>query len=224
MVRFLDAHPTAAAAGCRLLNPDGSLQPSVRSFPTPAAALGIFTLLGQLGFFRSARRRYLRADFDYSRESRIEQPMGAALFLRREAVERAGGMDEGFFLYMEEVDLCRRLADAGHEIWYNPQASIVHWGGKSTEQAGALAVFNLLRGLLRYFRKHRPGVGTSCFIAIFKPLCLSGTVWGMLGAGFSLLFRSLFGAPADKVEKSRRRFLGKWAFLNDYALEFLFRT
>jgi hypothetical protein len=224
MLSFLDSHPRAAAAACRLANPDGTLQPSVRAFPTPAAVLGMFTVLGCLGFFRSAVRRYRQTDFDYGRESRIEQPMGAALFLRREAWEKAGGMDEGYFLYLEEVDLCRRLFDAGGEIWYNPRCNILHAGGRSTGPAGAWPVFHLLRGYIRYFRKFRPGAATSCFIAVFKPLYLLGTVGGTIEAGGALAGRSFFGAPAEKVEKARRRFQRKRAFLKSYALEFLFRA
>jgi len=224
MVRFLDGHPCAAAAGCRLENPDGSLQPSVRAFPTRAAVLGTFTVLKRFGLLRSARRRYHQADFDYSRESRIEQPMGAALFLRREAWERAGGMDEGYFLYLEEVDLCRRLADAGEEIWYNPRCVIVHAGGRSTDPAGPAARFHLLKGFLRYFRQRRPGALTACFIAVFKPLHLLETVWGTAEAGLSLAARSLLGAPAEKVERARRRYRLRRGFLRNYALEFLFRA
>ncbi len=224
MVRFLDVHPRAAAAGCRLLNPDGSLQPSVRSFPTPAAALGEFTILKRFGLFRTALRRYRREDFDYNRESRIEQPMGAALFLRRESWEAAGGMDEGYFLYLEEVDLCRRLAAAGGEIWYAPRPAIVHAGGKSTGPSGAFAAFHLLRGYCRYFRAFRPEAGPALFLALFKPLCLLEIAAAFLESGVALAARSFLRAPAEKVERARRRFRRKLDFLRGYAWEFLFRA
>ncbi len=152
MVEFLDRHPEAGGAGCRQLNPDGSLQPSVRAFPTRLTGLEQFTVLGRMGILGCERRRYLQKDFDYDRPSRVEQPMGAALFLRREAAARAGWLDEGYFLYFEEVDLCWRLARAGYPMYYNPSVSIVHHGGASAAQAGPVQSAWLIRSFLRFIR------------------------------------------------------------------------
>jgi len=150
MVAFLDRFPQAGGGGCRQLNPNGSLQPSVRTFPNLLSGLDQFTVLGRLGILRPWRRKYLAAGFDYSRAGRVEQPMGAALFLRRQAVENTGWMDEGYFLYFEEVDLCWRLAQAGHPMYYNPAVFVTHYGGASTEQAGAKAGAWLLYGYFRF--------------------------------------------------------------------------
>ncbi len=221
MVGFLDRRPAAGGAGPRLLNPDGSLQPSVRAFPTTASALGHFTILGDLGLFRRARAGYLQAGFDYSRPAVVEQPMGAALFLRREALDEVGILDEGFFLYFEEVDLCRRLARSGRPLWYNPAAEIVHRGGASTGQEGGRALFCFFRSQFRYFEKVSGPLKAGLFKLVFKPLAVVKIYWSLLLTGLSLAGGRLAGLPAERRERRRVRLELKWEFLSRYLWKFL---
>lgn len=223
MVRFLDARPEAGGGGCRLLNPDGSPQRSVRTFPTFQSSLRQFTILGDLGFFRKAKRKYFMEGFDYAREAEVEQPMGAALFLRREAVKRIGWMDESFFMYFEDVDLCYRLRAAGCPLWYNPEASLVHFGGVSTGQAGSRATYWLLRSQMRFFRKHYGPGSFLWFSPIFKILLVPGLFWGILQDGVSLLGKRLSGASPQRIEKTATRLRRKITFFSKYLVPFLFK-
>ncbi len=221
MVGFLDRRPAAGGAGPRLLNPDGSLQPSVRAFPTFAAAFGLFTILGDLGLFRRARADYLRHGFDYGRPAAVDQPMGAALFLRRDALDEVGILDEGFFLYFEEVDLCRRLTRAGLPLWYNPAAAIVHRGGASTRQEGGRALYYFFQSQFRYFEKVSGPAGAGLFKLVFKPLAVLKIYWSLILAVLSLAGGRLTNLPAERRERRRARLELKWEFISRYMIRFL---
>jgi len=221
MVGFLDGRPAAGGAGPKLLNPDGSLQPSVRSFPTAAAAFGQFTILGKLGLFRRSRAAYLGRGFDYGRPAIVDQPMGAALFLRREALDEVGLLDERFFLYFEEVDLCRRLTRVGRPLWFNPAAEITHRGGESTAQAGGRALFYLFQSQFRYFDKVLPPSRARLFRLAFKPLALLGIGRSLAVNGAVLAAGCLFPDPAGRRARRRERFGRKWEFLSRHLIDFL---
>jgi N-acetylglucosaminyl-diphospho-decaprenol L-rhamnosyltransferase len=151
MVRFMDAHPAAGAAGAHLLNPDGSFQASYTGFPTLWRE---FLILSGLG------RAFLRSNYpSYGPEvekgpQRIDYPEGACLLVRREVVEQVGGLDEGFFMYAEEVDWCYRMKQAGWEVWYLPEVQIVHHGGGSSRRRKTRMEAELYRSRIRFFHKH----------------------------------------------------------------------
>ncbi len=223
MTDFFARRPGAGAAGCRLLEPDGRVQPSVRSFPTFASALERFTILGRLRLLPGVRRRYLREDFDYRSPAEVDQVMGAALFLRREALEEVGFLDERFFLYFEEVDLCRRLKSAGWEIWYNPRAAVVHYGGASFEQAAGRSRLWLLESQLKYFRKHRRPLPAAVFTALFKPLVLLGEGWGLATAGGELLASRLRPGSRERMMEKEKRWRRKLDFFRFFLPRFILR-
>lgn len=152
MAAYLDGRKDAGILGPRLLNPDGSVQRSVRRFPGLWA--GVLTLTGLHRIFRP--RRYLMDGFDYSRESAVDQVMGAALLTRRSVIERLGSLfDEKFWLWYEEVDFCLRAKNAGYEVIYFPQAQIMHRGAKSFAQISVYERKKIAaRSLSYYFRKH----------------------------------------------------------------------
>lgn len=147
LLRFMENHPEAGAAGARLLNPDGSLQHSCSPLPT---------LLGEgLHLFHlDYRQRRAMQAWDVSRPRPVDVLLGACMLLRRAAVEQVGLLDEGYFMYSEEVDYCRRLQDAGWTLYWAPEAEVVHYGGQSTRQAATEMFLRLYAGKLRYFRKH----------------------------------------------------------------------
>lgn len=151
LVDYLDRHQEVGVVGPRIVNPDGSLQPSVRRFPTFLASL--LVLSGLHRFFRP--RTYFMDDFDYSRESEVDQVMGAALMTRRAITERLGLFDEKFWLWYEEVDFCRRVKNAGHKIYYYPEGVVVHRGGESFSQLDVFSRKKAVgRSLVHYFHKH----------------------------------------------------------------------
>lgn len=131
MVRALRDHPGAGAATPRLVLPSGSIDPACRrSEPTPLTALA--KQLGLQRIFPRSRRfgRYNLTYLDPGRAHEVDSGTGAFLLLRREALERVGGkLDERFFLYGEDLDLCRRLREAGYRIVYRPEARALHVKG-----------------------------------------------------------------------------------------------
>ena len=120
LVAYLDAHPRAGAASCRLLDPDGGVQPSCRHFLRPSIVvwrlLAVFLPLAQ----RRIGRVYLMSDEDRGRDHCVPWLTGAFLMLRRAAFERARGFDERYFLYCEDTDLCLRLAKDGWTVDFVP--------------------------------------------------------------------------------------------------------
>lgn len=151
LTRFADDHPRAGAVGGQLLNPDGSFQASRARFPSLLSETLNVTGLG--------RRLYGPWYPGYGpRQShhacRAETLPGACMLVRRAAIEQIGLMDERYFMYSEETDWCLRLDRAGWELWYLPDARIVHYGGQSTRQARDPMIAALYRSKVRFFRKH----------------------------------------------------------------------
>jgi len=134
LVSFLDAHPGVAVAGPKLLYPDGSVQPSRRRFPTLATLFLESTQLQRFSPNNAVLRRYYVADRSDDESQEVDWLVGACLCIRAQAVEQVGLFDERFFMYSEELDVCRRFRAAGWQIAYVPQAEVVHLEGGSTRQ------------------------------------------------------------------------------------------
>ena len=163
MVAALDANEKIGACGPQLLNADGSIQPSARRFPDYGALLHQYTPLRLLRLCRGAYRRYKMADFDFSSAADVDSLMGAAMCVPRRVLEKVGAFDERFFVYLEEVDLCRRIREAGYRVRFEPAGRITHLGGVSAASATASLFF--CRSLFRYIRKyHGPIAG---FMLVF---------------------------------------------------------
>ena len=154
LLTFLDQRPQAAGAGPRLLNPDGSTQPSRRRFPdVPTAFVESTVLQRYLGGLRRVRRFYLSETSD-DRPQRVDWLVGACLLLRRSALDEVGGFDERFFMYSEEMELCYRLRQAGHELWYVPEAEVLHHEAASSRQDLFRRNVTFHESRYRFFRKH----------------------------------------------------------------------
>ena len=149
LVQFMDAHPRAGAAGARLLNPDGSLQPSCHPMLTPGREFWRLVFLDRL--WRRATYSMHRWAVNIPRQ--VEVIKGACLLLRREALDEVGLLDESYFMYTEEVDLCYRLHRTGWELWWVPQAEVVHYEAQSTRQAAEDMYVQLYRSKVQFYRK-----------------------------------------------------------------------
>jgi O-antigen biosynthesis protein len=133
MVRFLDTHPESGAAGCKVLNPDGTLQLACRrGFPTPGAAF--YKLIGLSGLFPRSRTfgAYNLTYLDPDETAEVDALSGSFMMIRREALDQVGFLDEDFFMYGEDLDLCYRIKNAGWKINYVPDTEIIHFKGEST--------------------------------------------------------------------------------------------
>lgn len=157
LVAFAQARPEAAVVGPRLLNQDGSLQRSVRGFPTLWRLATEYLFLRKLGPRTALFNGFYAGGFDHASPCAVEWVMGAVLLVRRAAADEVGLFDEEFFLFSEETDWCRRFHDAGWEVWFDPEVAFTHVGGAS--HGGRLYRENL-RGHLRWFAKHE-GMGTA---------------------------------------------------------------
>jgi GT2 family glycosyltransferase len=179
IVAYLDAHPRVAALGPRLVYPDGRLQDSAWRFPTPlVSTLGLLTV-GKLGVTQS------RGETAHA----VDWVTGAALVLRREALDEVGLFDEDFFLYSEEVDLQFRLRQAGWEVHYLPEVSVVHHESQFSAEIPERRINEMWRSRHRYWRKHH-GV--------------AGARVAALATGGQYALRS---AVAPLARRSRRRML-----------------
>ena len=176
LVAFMDAHPDAGAAGCRILNPDGTFAPeSRRAFPTPAVAFyriaGLSKLFPQSPTFGRYNLTYLPVD----EVCEVDALSGSCMMVRKDAVlpkadgarapeePRAAGLfDEDFFMYGEDLDWCYRIQQAGWRIYYTPDTQIVHYKGESTKKGDLRYVLLFYGAMLRFVEKHvthREGAG-----------------------------------------------------------------
>ncbi|HEY9721557.1 MAG TPA: glycosyltransferase family 2 protein [Oscillatoriaceae cyanobacterium] len=134
MVAHLHAHPEVGALGCRLLNGDGSLQPSAHHFYGTFRSIFENRLTQVLWPRRHARTPFL-SFWDHSTLRHVDWVTGAVLMLRRRVLQDVGLLDERFFMYGEEIDWQLRMRKAGHQVWFLPSARIIHYGGGSSRQA-----------------------------------------------------------------------------------------
>jgi GT2 family glycosyltransferase len=154
MVRVMDAFPDTGAAGCRLYYEDGSLQPSAYSFSTLSTELWQALWLDRL--FPSSRLfgKYRMSYWHFDDQRVVDWVMGACILLRADAIRQVGGLDERFFMYSEEMDLCYRLKQAGWKVRFIPNASAIHvWGG-SSYQLPEQTFLRLYNSRALFFRKH----------------------------------------------------------------------
>jgi len=152
LIEFADSRPRAALVGPRLSNPDGSLQRSVRGFPTTWRLATEYLGLRKLAPRSSALNAFYAGGFDHDEVREVEVVMGACMLVRRGAIDEVGPLDEDFFLFSEETDWCYRFREAGWSVVFYPGAECVHVRGAS--HGGRLYRENL-RGHLRFLAKHR---------------------------------------------------------------------
>jgi GT2 family glycosyltransferase len=174
MINELSKIEKVGACGCRLLNKDGSLQRSVRSFPTFGSMMHRHTIAKFLGILGHTRRKYKMSNFAYDKISSVDQVTGAVLMVKADLLKKIGWMDENLAFYFEETDLCYRIKQAGYEVYFVPAGKITHLGGGSSKFEGAHKFRALyFKSLLYYFRKHKGRIKTALFCILFKPgVCL----------------------------------------------------
>ena len=173
-IALMDQHPDAGLGGGELRGADGSRQPSARMFPTLRDE--IFTLSG-LAARHPSSRLFARLDrrwADPEQVAEVDWIPGAFVFVRADDFAALGGFDERFFMYYEEVDLCRRLREAGRRILYWPELKATHIGGASARTVKAQRVSKSgsqleswrMRSALLYYRKHHGAWGAAALHVI----------------------------------------------------------
>jgi GT2 family glycosyltransferase len=152
LVAFAESRRDAAVVAPRLLNPDGTLQRSVRGFPTVWRLATEYFFLRKLAPRSAALNAFYAGGFDHDSVREADFVMGACMLVRRDAIDEVGLLDEEFFLFSEETDWCYRFHEAGWKVLFYPGSECVHVGGAS--HGGRLYRENL-RGHLRFLEKHR---------------------------------------------------------------------
>jgi len=132
-IELMETHPKAGIGGAKLISPDGSWQPSARAYPSFLNDIlmrtGLNARYPKSKFFGRCDRTWAPIDQD----AEVDWVPGAFSIIRKEGLEKLGFFDERFFLYYEEVDLCKRFKDAGYQIWYWPEIIVTHIGGETTK-------------------------------------------------------------------------------------------
>jgi GT2 family glycosyltransferase len=153
MVAYMDSHPEVGIVGPQLLWPDGSVQSSRRRFPTLRTAFIESTFLQKWFPHHPVLYRYYALDLSDSVASQVDWVQGACLMVRREAIDQVGPLDDAYFMYSEELDWQKRMADAGWKVVYLPEAQIVHHEGKSSDQVIPFRHIRYQCSKIRYFSK-----------------------------------------------------------------------
>lgn len=141
--------------GAQLIDPEGKIQSSVRSFPNIGNQLMLLLKLHYLFPKSGIVRDYFQTGRDYERTGEVDQVAGAFMLIKKEIIEKMGTFDERFHLWFEDVDLCRRMKEAGYKVIYYPRAKILHYGGESFGRLLSLKrqkIYN--KSLLVYFKKY----------------------------------------------------------------------
>jgi hypothetical protein len=155
MMGFFRETPNAGLAGCKILNPDGTFQlPCRRSFPTPWVAFtkifGLSTLFPKSRLFGKYNLTYLSEDETYE----VDAVSGSFMFVRRDAFEKVGMLDETFFMYGEDLDWCYRFNEAGYKVYYFHETKIVHFKGESTRRSDMDEILVFYRAMQLFVEKH----------------------------------------------------------------------
>ncbi len=154
LVRFLDTHPQAGIAGCRLLNADGTIQRSAwRMFPTLSSVVISGLWLDKLPIIRGRLAREERALAQTQTPTSVAHLLGACLMVSRAAMDDAGMLDDTYFMYLEETDWCRRIAALGWSVWYVPERTMIHYGQQSAALAPDKATGDWCRSMCRFYRQ-----------------------------------------------------------------------
>jgi GT2 family glycosyltransferase len=174
LLHVLRTQQHAGIVGAHLLNADGSFQASHTPFPSLAQE---FMILSGLGRALLGPHYPSRGPEDNKGPQAVDYVEGAALLVRREAFEKAGGLDEDYFMYAEEVDWCYSMKRAGWQVWYAPEARITHLGGGSSKNRKTAREADLYRSRMRFFRKHHGVLPALALKALIVASVAAKHVW-----------------------------------------------
>jgi len=169
LVDFLNQHSEAGAAGSKLIRGDGSLQ--ISSHPRPTLSREFWRLF-HLDIL-APYAMYPLTRWKTNQPQEVDILAGACLLLRREVLEQVGSLDESYFMYAEEIDLCHRVQRAGWRLYWVPQAEVVHFGGQSTQQVPTEMFLNLYHSNVKYFRKYYGWLAAQFYKLILRIVALS---------------------------------------------------
>jgi len=155
MVDFMDTHPEAGIAGPKLVRKDGTLDKACRrSFPSPAVSFYRLTGLSKLFPNNPRIARYNLSYLDVDETSEIDAVVGAFMLIRGDTLRETGLLDERFFMYGEDLDLCYRAKQRGWKVYYHPAVTVLHYKGESSKQRSYWSIYHFYRSMHLFHRKH----------------------------------------------------------------------
>jgi GT2 family glycosyltransferase len=168
-LEFMDATPDAGAVGVRLIDGSGKYLPeSKRGFPTPwvsfCKTVGLGALLPRSRYFNG----YYMGHLSPQETNAVDVLVGAFMFIRRAALDKAGLLDEAFFMYGEDIDLSYRIVQAGYQNYYLPTTQIIHYKGESTKKGSLNYVRAFYQAMIIFVRKHFSGPNAGLFVAMLQ--------------------------------------------------------
>lgn len=216
MIAFMETDESIGAAGCKLLNADGTFQLSCRrSFPSPEVSF--YKIVGLSRLFPKSKRfaRYNLTYLSTEETYEVDALMGAFMFLRREVLETVGMFDEAFFMYGEDLDWCYRIKQAGWKIYYYHGTQIIHYKGESAKKMSFNYVVRFYEAMLIFVRKYY--ASSKWFVAI-----LTFGIYARASLAFlRRLFARLYVPTIDALCVVISCLVGfKWKF-DDYPETFL---
>jgi len=167
MLQFSEENTQVGALGPRLLNPDKTIQPSCREFPTYTTLIWEFSGLSRIFPKSKIFSRWRMGYFKFNQKREVDQPMGSCLLLRRAILQDVGIFDENFPMFFNDVDLCYRIKQAGWQIYYYPDAQVLHHKGASTGQVKRRMIWLSHVAFFRFFKKHRTGLSNRLALYFF---------------------------------------------------------
>lgn len=199
LANYLDENQEIGAVGPRLLNPDGTLQES--AYPEPTLVREFWRMFHLDRFYYYAE--YPMDSWSEKEAKEVDVLMGACLLIRRKALDQVGLLDEEFFVYSEEVDLCTRIRNYGWRISWLPTVKVVHLGGQSTQQIQQEMFLQLYQGKIQYFRKHHSAME----VWLYKFVLFLATLVRIVLTPFAYLERSAQKSKHLELSSNYRRLL-----------------
>jgi GT2 family glycosyltransferase len=154
-ISFANENPKAGAIGCKVLNPDGTIQHSCFMFPSILNMLLSSTYLYKIFPKNKLFGREQMTWWDRNDVREVDVIKGCFMLVRREAIEQVGILDEHFFVYGEETDWCYRLKKEGWKVMFTPIGQVIHFGGQSTQQSKVEMILQLRGSILLFIKKHK---------------------------------------------------------------------
>ncbi|MFH1971311.1 MAG: glycosyltransferase family 2 protein [Patescibacteria group bacterium] len=160
MIKYMDSNPKIGVSTCSLLNTDGSLQGTGGGFPTLGRVFAWMLFIEDIPFIEKLftpfhpihTMSFYKGGSIFKEKRKMDWITGAFMLIRRKVIEDAGIFDEAYFMYVEETELCYRIAKSGWEIWYLPEWSIIHYGGASG--GGEFSLLSEYKGVKLFYKKH----------------------------------------------------------------------
>lgn len=203
LVDFIENQSWVGAVGPQLLDGPGKITNSVRKFPTMTQALIRDTIIGK--FIPWVKITRLIQILPMDKPSVVDNVSGGALLIKKELWKELGGMDERFFMFYEDVDLCKRIKEMGYNVFYLPAIKVIHLGGGSRHQDRSSAFYYSIKSRFLYFQKNYSRLTLILFKCIYKPLFV-------IDLGMDLISKF----PNSTKYKVKKDFLKRWLW------EFLF--